>query len=266
MRVAFLFVILMFFSYATVAADLKACGHHDYAPWNWKKGGEIVGVCAEITKTLMGDLGLTVDLAYRGPWKRCQKNIENGWIDINICSFINENRQQYSDFVMTPVGINENAVFVAKAHQFSFETWPDLKGKTAGMVAGVSLGQRFDDFIKENLRVQQVNEYLQIFKMLEVGRIDFVPTGRHSGKAMLRAYGLDDQLTDLPTPILYGNLYISMSKKSQYISLLPEIEKALRKKSHTVWVDGLIEKYTKIYAEDYVKESEKQVTPFGQAR
>lgn len=256
MKPAFLiFLTLMAFASPSSATDLKACGHHDYAPWNWKKGGDIVGVCAEITKTLFGKLGLTVDLAYRGPWERCQKNVESGMIDINICSFINGKRQQYSEFVMAPIGVNENAVFVNNKRSFRFADWPDLNGKAAGIVAGVSIGQKFDDFLSEHLKVQTVKGFYQAFKMLEAGRVDFVPTGRHSGRAMVRAYQLEHQITDLPAPILFGNLHLSMSKKSKYLSTLPEIERMLQHENYNVWVAELLEKYTKMYADDFIEQS-----------
>jgi polar amino acid transport system substrate-binding protein len=86
-------ILMLIFSSSLYAQDAAtACGHHDYPPWNWKKGNKIVGVCAKITETLLARLGVNIDMPYIGPWKRCQKYIETGQVDINICSFINVER------------------------------------------------------------------------------------------------------------------------------------------------------------------------------
>ncbi|WP_432458924.1 substrate-binding periplasmic protein [Agarivorans sp. QJM3NY_25] len=229
---------------------LSACGHHDYPPWNWTSGSEIKGACAEVTKTLFANLGVDVDLTYVGPWKRCQSYIETGRVDINICSFINETRKSYSTFIATPMGFNEQAVFVNKSASFAFQNWQDLAGKKAGMVLGVSIGQRFDRYLKDNTNIERVTTYRQNFHKLFHQRVDFIPVGRFSGLAMLQAFGIKDDIVDLPTSIFTGNLYISMSKKSPYLYLLPEIEKQMQSDDYPVWVKSLLIKYAGVYAKE----------------
>ncbi len=249
----FLCILSMLILSASISAEetLKACGHHDYAPWNWKKGNKIVGACAEITKTLFEKAGVKVDLSYVGPWKRCQHNIEQGKIDVNICAFINESRKEYSKFILTPMGFNENAVFVHKDRPFPFKDWNDLKAKRAGMVLGVSIGQKFDDFLKTNTEIDRVPSFEANFHKLAIHRVDFIPVGRYSGIAMLHAFNLDQKIIDLPTPILSGNLYISMSKKSKFLHLLPEVEKMMKSKIYYNWVDELLNKHVQNYKADY---------------
>ncbi|MDX2480596.1 MAG: hypothetical protein QNK24_09700, partial [Desulfuromusa sp.] len=46
---------------------ITACGHHDYAPWNWKSGDSIIGACAEITQELFRRVGVETDLKFVGP-------------------------------------------------------------------------------------------------------------------------------------------------------------------------------------------------------
>lgn len=232
---------------------VSACGHHDYPPWNWKKDGKIVGACAEVTEKLFAKLGVKVDLSYSGPWKRCQKNIEAGRIDINICSFINPSRQSYSTFITSPMGYNENVIFVKKGREFSFSNWSDLKGKVGVMMLGVSIGEDFDHFLKEHVNLIRVNSNRQVFALLELERADFSPYGRYSGLTLLKSLGQERQFSILETPVVKGKLYISMSNKSKYLHLLPQIEALMQQPSYDVWVDDLLKKYTAIYAQDYVE-------------
>lgn len=242
---------------------ITACGHHDYAPWNWKSGEKIVGACAEITQELFKRVGVETDLKYLGPWQRCQTLIEQGAVDVNICSFINEKRKEYSQFIMTPMGFNENAVFVQKDKAFLFERWDDLAKKKTVMVLGVSIGQEFDEFLKTKTDVVRVSTFFQSFHMLARGRVDFIPLGRYSGLAMRDSFGLEDNIVDLKKPLLSGSLYISMSKKSPYLYLLPAIEQLMQDDDYYKWVEELLKKYTELYAEEYkLNHSGDQFKPY----
>lgn len=251
--IAVIFQCLLITSSFAAGNTLKACGHHDYAPWNWKSDNKIIGACAKVTEELFNRVGVEVDLTYVGPWKRCQTLIEEGLVDLNICSFINENRKEYSDFIMTPMGFNENAIFVKKNKQFSFRKWEDLAGKKTAMVLGVSIGETFDNFLESRTELTRVSSFFQSFHMLARERIDFVPVGRFSGLAMRDSLGLDDIIVDLPEPLLPGKLYISMSKKSPHLHLLPEIEKFMQSDGYYPWVLELLKEYTAVYAQEYKK-------------
>jgi len=249
-------LVLCLFLYSSIVfgqESVSACGHHDYPPWNWKKENKIVGVCAEVAETLFAKLGVNVDLSYIGPWKRCLRNIETGQVDINICSFINPKRQELSKFISTPMGFNENAIFVKKGNEFPFTQWSDLKKKKAVMMNGVSIGKEFDRFLEDNINVSRVGSNRQVFGLLGLDRADFAPYGRYSGKVLLRSIGLHNNFTDLANPVLKGKLYLSMSKKSKHLALLPFIEQFMQQATYNDWVNGLLEKYTVIYAEDYVR-------------
>ena len=230
---------------------ITACGHHDYAPWNWKSGDAIIGACAEITQELFRRVGVETDLKFVGPWQRCQTLIELGTVDVNICSFVNEKRKEYSQYIMTPMGFNENSVFVQKDKTFQFERWEDLAGKKTAMVLGVSIGQEFDEFLKSNTDVILVSTFFQSFHMLARGRVDFIPVGRHSGLAMRDSFGLENEIVALNTPLLSGSLHISMSKKSPHLHLLPAIEQLMQDDGYYKWLDELLKKYTELYAEEY---------------
>jgi polar amino acid transport system substrate-binding protein len=242
-------VFLTLFSSSLYSQEtVSACGHHDYPPWNWEKDGKVVGVCAEVTERLFERLGVKVDLSYIGPWKRCQKNIEAGRVDINICSFMNPTRQNYSRYITTPMGYNENAIFVKKGKEFPFFDWSDLEGKIGVMMRGVSIGEGFDRFLNENINIQRVSNSSQVFGLLELERADFAPYGRYSGKALLKSQRKAQHFTILETPVVKGKLYISMSNKSNHLHLLPQIEAFMQQPTYDLWVTELLEKHTAIYA------------------
>jgi len=226
---------------------VKACGHHDYPPWNWQSGGKIIGACAEAAETLFAKAGLKLDLSFVGPWSRCQYLIERGDVAVNICSFKNTERERYSEFVPTPMGINENAIFISNEHSLPYQTWADLHGKRLGLVKGVSLGTAFDRYIEKHAIVIKTSGYDLLFNMLLAGRIDAVPFGRYAGRTYIRTLGIADQIADLPTPVLEGKLYFSMSRLSPYLGKLAQVDALLQAPGHDAWMNSLLEHYANLY-------------------
>ncbi|GAA3930047.1 transporter substrate-binding domain-containing protein [Litoribacillus peritrichatus] len=224
-----------------------ACGHPDYPPWNWKQGGKILGACAEVTAMLFENIGLKVNNIYAGPWKRCQRKVEKGTVDVNICAFINDDRKTYSTFIQTPMGHNTTSVFVPWGKEFPFTTWNDLKGLKVVMVRGVSMGQDFDSFIENHTHASRVNTREQAFEFLTLGRADFLATGRHIGILQRNLYGYSSSITVLPTPIKVGNLHISISNKSRFLKHIPELEAQLKEPDYYQKLETILSKYTLHY-------------------
>jgi polar amino acid transport system substrate-binding protein len=228
---------------------IKACGHHDYAPWNWLQGDKIVGVCAEAATHLFGKLGYQLDLSYVGPWKRCQQMVEQGEVDLNICSFKNTERESHSVFSANPMGSNENVLFVNKNNYFDFSGLEVLNGKLIGLVRGVSLGSELDQYLAENSYVVQVEKYKFLLAMLGRGRIDAVIIGRKTGLHLLNLYGLTNTITDTPTVMHEGDLYFSFSEKSDYVGLLKDTDKVLKTTEYKAWLASLFNHYSQMHKE-----------------
>lgn len=210
---------------AAEPSTVTACGHHDYPPWNWREGHEIVGACATVAKRAIERLGYRVDLSYIGPWKRCQEMVEAGRIDVNICAFRNDERERYSVFAGPRMGQHRIAIFVGRhwPPQRRFETWEDLQGLRTAVVLGVSTGQAFDDFLAARTRVQHVATVRQMLLMLDANRIDFVPFGHEALLMEIERNGLAGRIVPLAQPALVGNLYVSVSRKSPLAARIDEI-------------------------------------------
>ncbi len=230
--------------------QLSACSHTDIPPWTWTNGNEIIGVCAEITQSLFEQLGAKVDLSYTGPWRRCQENIKRGRIDVNVCIVRNKEREEYSEFMQTPVTYVEIALFVKSGREFPFTDREDLIGKKVGLILGQSVGQGLDDFLTKNTEVERTPTFEQNFKKLAAGRIDAVVFDRLVGTAVVESLGLTTEVVALPTPISKSGRYISMSRKSRYLHLLPEIDKLILGEGHDERVKSLSKKYMQVFAED----------------
>ncbi len=234
---------------AAAAAEtvLSGCGHPAYPPWNWEHRGQIIGTCADVARRAFAAAGLSLRLDYVGPWARCQAMVERGDVDVNICAFDNPKRRETSVIVEPAMGRNEAAVFVLRGSPLKFERWQDLQGQRVGMVHGVSLGVEFDSFLQQyTLLDRALSEPLNMRKLL-AGRLDAVATGRELGLLTLSVLGCEQKIEALPQPVLVGELFIQMSKRSPHLAALPKVQAFLQRPEYKALLPQLHRHYADLY-------------------
>jgi polar amino acid transport system substrate-binding protein len=222
---------------------VKACGHHDYPPWNWRDGQEIVGACATAAKRAIERLGYRVDLGYVGPWKRCQEMVAAGDVDVNICAFRNAEREGYSVFAEPRMGQNRISIFVGQRWppQRRFENWQSLQGLRTAVVLGVSAGTEFDEFLAAHTRVERVATVHQMLQMLDADRIDFFPFGHEAGLMEIERDGFAGRIVPLDQPALVGDLYLSVSRRSPLAARIGEVASYFARPAYARELELLLE-------------------------
>lgn len=234
---------------ATNPPVVKACGHHDYPPWNWLQDNRIVGVCAAVAQRAIERLGYRLDLTYVGPWKRCQALIEAGQVDVNICAFRNPDRERYSVFAEPRMAQNRIALFVQKqrAARIPFRQWDDLKGLRTGLVAGVSMGPEFDSFLDHHTQVERANDMGSVLRMLVRHRVDVVPFGREAGRLQVERHRFGDDIVPLATDALVGDLFVSVSRNSPLAQRIDEIGAYFARTEYRGELERLFGEYHRLY-------------------
>jgi len=253
-----LFLIINAFLLNSLMAKEKllASGHQDYPPFMWKDGDKIIGVGPEVITTIFSKLGIEVECNYVGPWKRVQRNIRRGDIDVFV-AYKTKEREVYANFTKIYLSDDPTAVFVWKGREFKFEKWEDLIGKRGGGILGGSLGNEFDKFIKEKLTYEYVSNRWQNFAKLKKNRLDYAPTGLYAGLLQAKKLGYEEKIIALKKPILTEYLYLAISKKSKFRKYLPEVEKELSKLIANGTIKRLITKYIDLYIKKEAKLKKK---------
>ena len=96
-------VVILVSTSAYSGEILIASGHDEYPPFMWKEGDKIVGVSAEVTSIIFGELGIKVNSIYIGPWKRLQKSAKTGEIDLVLGIYRMRNVSNISNFPMNHI-------------------------------------------------------------------------------------------------------------------------------------------------------------------
>ena len=119
MRLVIFIILMCCFSVNTLAADLIISSHPDYPPYFKNNNGKMNGMVPNIVAKIFEKANISHKFEYAGPWKRVQKKLEKGEIDMIAGIYYTEERAkkyQYTvSFMDDPVSIfvsvDSNQVF-----------------------------------------------------------------------------------------------------------------------------------------------------------
>lgn len=231
---------------------VRISGHPSYPPITWEENGTIVGVGAELARTIFTELKLPFEIKADGRWIRVQKDAEAGDLDVIMTIYQNQERKRYLDYTI-PILKDPNVVFVWKGKAFPFRSWKDLIGRQGVANTGESFEEKFDLFIKEQLTVEWVPNAVQNFRKLESGRADYYISGLYAGLTLAAVEGFEDRVEVLPKPIVTADFHMAFSKKSKYTYLLPRVNKIIAR----LKADGTIDRWVKEFLERHKKAHRK---------
>lgn len=219
-----------------------ASGHPAWTPIMYKDGESVAGAGVEITTKVFDELGIKINSRYVGDWDLVQDKARTGDIDVIVAAYKTAERETYMDY-SAPYTIDPVSIFVKKGEAFTFETWSDLINKQGVVTKGDSYGQDFDNFIKDSLSVTIVDTPNEAFDMLMNNQADYVVYALYSGEALIQNESLEDQIEILPSYVASENFYMTISKKSNLVQYLPQINELLGKYKADGTIDQIIQKY-----------------------
>ncbi|WP_227820011.1 substrate-binding periplasmic protein [Marinobacterium aestuarii] len=233
---------------ARAAEPLVACGHPIYPPLSWDQNGQLTGVAPDVVQRLFGELGYSVQLDVRGNWKRCLREAREGQVDIVVSAYITDERREYLSYASEYVVNDPVAVFVNRQHSFPFQQLDDLKDKTAGLLLGDSFGDRFDRYVRREGHIEWVSRGEQNFAKLALGRIDYMPLGRETGRLQSLRLKLHGIIEPLPGALTTEHYYIAVRRAGALEAHLAYINQRLRE----LHADGTLAQLQTHYSQQYL--------------
>ncbi len=248
----FIYIIsfLLFWWSFSAQADIQKpaiiSAHPSYPPIMWQQQDKMVGAAFKLIDHIFTKLSIEYIATPVGPWKRVHKSAKDGKIDIIAAAYMNSERKEYllysEWFMEDPV-----VLFVWHNRQFNYESWDDLIEKQGTTQLGESYGEAFDQYIKQNLAMDWEQKYINHFKKLEYGRVDYFLCGLYPGLIEVNKYGYEGKIIALKKHVVNEKFYITVSKKSPYASLLPKINQEIIKIRNTKLIEKWVEESMTYY-------------------
>jgi ABC-type amino acid transport substrate-binding protein len=237
--------MIMLFCFSITAFAEGEIKYFSAAPWvpflHKDNKGNFSGMAIDLMNKIAAILGTKATLQ-DVPWKRGFVMLDIGEMD--VCPSVYSNDERREKYIFTESFItNETRIFVRADEKFAFTKLEDLKGKSLGKSLGASFGTEFDNYVKVNAKMIQENTgKVGLFRMLNAGGIDGVLMDYRDGMSYIKKEGIKNVVA-LNKPVNTQDVYMVISKKSNYSKKLPEINKIIGELKESGTIKKMAEKY-----------------------
>lgn len=195
---------------------LVATGNPEYAPYLWRDAehpGSLVGANADLMQWLAKEIGIPIETRYVGSWARVQEEVRAGRVDLIAGAFLTVPRLEYMDYFYPVFRTTRTVIWTRKQDQFTYKKWDDLRNRKGLTVINNSFGDSFDRYAKAHLKLDAVPMLEQAYRMLAVGRVDYVIYEEDPGIAFAGMLKYDD-FTTSKISVSNEGLHLTMSHLS----------------------------------------------------
>jgi polar amino acid transport system substrate-binding protein len=177
---------------APACKSLVATGNPEYTPYLWRDPTDdtgLIGANADLMQLLSKEIGLPIEVKYLGSWARVQELAKNGRVDLIAGAFFTLPRLEYMDYFYPSFRSTRTVIWTTAKSTFPFKTRKDLIGRKGLTVINNSFGQEFDLYAEEFLKIDKVPQLEQAFRMLDVGRAEYLIYEDAPGQALAAKLG-----------------------------------------------------------------------------
>jgi len=197
---------------------LRATGNSEYPPYLWRPDNnskKLIGAIDFVMKEIGVRLNRTIKLQHIGSWSRAQEEVKSGRVDLLAGAFFTTPRSQWMDYVYPAFLSTNSVVWQNKDKEIKYTEKQNLVGKLGVTVINNSFGQTFDEFAKQELKIEFVVSLEQAFKMLALKRVDYALYEKHPGLSYAGQMGVSDKIQPISPPISSEGLYLTISHNSK---------------------------------------------------
>ncbi len=223
----------------TWAADpMIVSGNPDSPPVSWDKNGKLMGVGPELATKILSELKVPFSINVEGSWQQVQDKTGDGSVDMIVAAYDNKMRRTYMDYSI-PFMESPVVIVVKKGNKFPLSSWKPLIGKKGVAHSGESFGEKFDAFIKTDLDVSYL-PYERAFQMLAEDTADYLIIDLYPAIIYSKLLRAEGKVEFIDTPVSIQHFHMTISKKSPYIKLLPEINKKIAQLNEQKYIKKLV--------------------------
>ncbi len=233
MKLLIPFLTLLLWLPITVFAEdvVINAGLPPFPPFAYPDNPKKNGIVVDIYKMLEKELNIKIDIHYY-PYPRVIESMKTGVLDMAII-FKNDSLKSYVSYVGE---VSKSKVVVISRPGFQILNYSDLyKLNSIAVLRNASFESRFDADIK--IKKFTVVNYVSGFKMMGFSRVDAIVGSQSGLKEANIALKYNAARWNKPFLLNKKEWWVHISNESPYQTLIPRIEKAVRKiyKEDLVW-------------------------------
>jgi len=206
------FVKIFIFSVAILSSKAQAetlLFYEDYWPFSYIENAQTKGLYYDLATSIFDSMEKDYSVEVY-PFKRSLMLSMSGK-GLVVGIFKTDERSIELEF-SEPFYQEESVLFVNKDNKFPFNAMSDLKGRQIGVKLGWSYGAEFDQAKESKLFTTVVGSTEQIYRLLELGRLDAVVDNKLSGISTINDLKVNQSIDVLPKPLVIGGIHIAAKK------------------------------------------------------
>ena len=211
-----------------------------YPPYEYQDmdGGKVKGVAADLVREAFARMGRTVTIQVL-PWPRILWMVKNGQADGFFTSYRLPDREQWADFSREELVPQVTCLFSKKGAGISYTgDLAQLGGRSIGVVAQVSYGERFDQAVQAGVlpRVIQSADGEGNFRQMLAGRLEIVASNQLGARFILARMGRAAEVEELGPPLERLSSYLAFSRQKHLGAVRDQFDRVLRQmKADGTW-------------------------------
>ncbi len=224
--------------------------NESWPPFSYRdENNEMRGILVDIVKEVLESKLNTPVVFYGYPWKRVQHNIEIG-VNDGFVTTATEERLAYSIRSNEYVYALEEKAFISKTSKhkaaLSSLTAKDVKElqnyKVCDMIGNGWANNFYAPYGIEVKRFKNIN---LCFRNVAFDRFDILIHASAAGLVLIKEEGISHKMEMLPTLFDEVPFPLMVSKKSQYIDILPKFDEAIKAFKEEGGVQKIVDRYTR---------------------
>ncbi|MES2259564.1 MAG: transporter substrate-binding domain-containing protein [Pseudomonadota bacterium] len=193
-----------------------------------KAGKAPTGIKVAIAATVFSQLDMQIDVRIL-PFARCLAMVESGQMDGALPLSMSAEREKFMAFSQ-PVN-TQVTVFVYKKSRFpngvAWKTYDDIKHLNLAMNRGSIIDQAMEAAFGSVRPIARAIDAETLIKLVDAERVDLVALDKAVATYLVQAAGLAGVLETSEQTISETSAYFGISRKSELVRLLPEINRVL---------------------------------------
>jgi polar amino acid transport system substrate-binding protein len=215
---------------------LVMCTNAEFEPFEYKEGGETVGIDVDIAQEIATDLGVELEVLDMD-FNSLINAVTGGKADIAIAGMtVNEERLKNVDFSDTYFNASQSIIVLKDS---AIKASADLEGK----IVGVQTGTTGDEYVTDNAKAAEVKRYskgVDAVQDLIAGRIDAVVIDDYPATSFVSKNA--DIIVKLAEPMTKEEYAIAVNKNDT--DLTKAINDTLKRIKDSGKLDEIIQKHS----------------------
>lgn len=221
---------------------LLRLGADQWPPYEFFVNGKLFGISADVTRSVLRNMGKDISKVEKVPWKRGLQLLEWGDLDVLTSGVRTHDREKKFIYPDEPILTTSWRIFTRSDSRIREDI--DLKGARVGVVLGYQYPEGYLDNLRRRARVQQVSSDETNIRKLANQRLDAIIADNDNALWILKRLRLQEDIHPVGEAIGTRHVYPLFSRETVSVEFVEEFSRELKRFKQTDAYADILKRYS----------------------